>query len=269
MSLPRPQIRRAPVADTGAGGSAPSTPDARRRRGLLLAIAALALMLAYDGWALISMTHELERLVELAGIETAASGWRPLLPLLIVNLLGIALLLLGLRIWLRGAVELRSSHDRLTGALTRRMFNEVMDKELSRALRYGRRLSLLLIDIDDMKAVNEVYGPTRGDRLLHDVGRHVSRNVRGSDDLFRVDGQRFALIASETTLEQAEELAHKLRRLIGEVELEDGDRVSASIGVSEYYRGEGFDTLLNRTERVMYQAKQLGKDRVEVATSGG
>lgn len=190
-----------------------------------------------------------------------------LVPVIGVNIAIVTLVILRMHYYVRGRVAAQTSHDGLTGVLNRRMFQQVMRKETSRALRYDRPVSLLLLDVDDMKAVNDVYGPDHGDRLLREIGSRMSTNVRASDDVFRIDGQQFALIASETDLERATDLAEKLRRTVAAIELADGDSVSVSIGVAQYHRGEPPERLLGRAESAMVQAKRLGKDRVEVVVA--
>ncbi len=126
--------------------------------------------------------------------------------------------------------------DGLTQIFNKRYFQEALEREMSRSLRYQRNLALIMLDLDHFKEVNDRYGHLAGDFILKQVAQFVSRNIRRDDVLCRYGGEEFALICPETEKVQALQLADKVRR---QIELEqftfDGVRipVTMSLGVAD------------------------------------
>jgi diguanylate cyclase (GGDEF)-like protein len=158
--------------------------------------------------------------------------------------------------------------DELTGLSNNRRFRELMSKEAARAERFGHELSLIMLDIDDFKQVNDTYGHLQGDEVLRMVGRVLHLESRGVDEPARYGGEEFAVALPETGLDGALELAERIRvRIEAEpVPRTDGAspiKVTASIGVASM-RGaaDGADTLIAAADAALYQAKRAGKNRV-------
>ena len=105
--------------------------------------------------------------------------------------------------------------DALTGLHNRRYFDEVLDREVSRALRYGRSLALILIDLDDLKAINDRVGHLGGDAVLAELGERVREALRSTDIACRIGGDEFAVILPESALEDARQLYDRLQAAIG------------------------------------------------------
>jgi diguanylate cyclase (GGDEF)-like protein len=161
--------------------------------------------------------------------------------------------------------------DDLTGAANRRHFQEQGRKELSRAKRYGRPLSLIIIDLDRFKGVNDTRGHEAGDEVLKSVCRTIMAALRDTDDFGRQGGDEFAILLPETSPAQALEVAERLRATVTgtPIRLPDGGevRVTASFGVSGTDRitTEDLDGLIRDADRAMYEAKDAGRDRVRTS----
>jgi diguanylate cyclase (GGDEF)-like protein len=166
-------------------------------------------------------------------------------------------------------LEQLSITDGLTRLHNHRFFQDHLRREMKRARRTGESLSLVLIDIDNFKALNDRYGHAIGDALLHMVADVMNAAVRETDLLARYGGEEFALVASRTDLEGARALAEKLRLSLSEarfpIEGEPGRPVSVtvSIGVAGF-RGDE-KALFNEADKALYRAKASGKDCVVVA----
>ncbi len=156
--------------------------------------------------------------------------------------------------------------DGLTQLHNKRYFDEILDKEASRARRYRRSFSLLMFDVDYFKKVNDTFGHLAGDAILRQLGAVLLGRLRCNDVVARIGGEEFALIAPEITLAGAQELANKLRRLIAETRFEfEGTQVAVtiSIGVAEWQpQYEDAVELLKAADEKLYEAKRLGRNRV-------
>lgn len=152
--------------------------------------------------------------------------------------------------------------DRLTGAWNRRHLDDIALVEMSRTERHGLPVSLLLLDLDHFKALNDAYGHGAGDRALVDFVRCVRAAVRRADTLVRWGGEEFIVLAPDTPLHEAVKLAEKLRERVESVVAVCATPVTVSIGVAEYRFGEGFEQWVGRADRVLYAAKAEGRNQV-------
>ena len=165
--------------------------------------------------------------------------------------------------------------DGLTGLYVRRFFDRRYREEISRARRYGKNLSLLLIDLDDFKEVNDNYGHQVGDRVLQAVSNTIQQNVRTADVPCRFGGDEFVILLPETDLKGASEFAHRLnQKLEGISLLQNGQliRFTTSIGVTGYEPGnhDGVPDLVREADEAMYEAKsQAQKGKVVVKALKG
>jgi two-component system cell cycle response regulator len=166
-------------------------------------------------------------------------------------------------------LEERAIRDGLTNLYTHRHFYERLEEEFSRALRHQEPLSLILMDIDDFKRINDNYGHLRGDEVLRRIGRVVRKVVRESDTPARYGGEEFAVILPNTEIEGALEMANRLRNIIRNLRFEglEESPVTVSIGVSTFSPNtfQSSDQLVRLADRAMYQAKSGGKDQVVAA----
>jgi diguanylate cyclase (GGDEF)-like protein len=159
--------------------------------------------------------------------------------------------------------------DGLTGLYNHRYFQEILEVELNRGLRYEHPLSLLLIDIDFFKKVNDLYGHPAGDHVLRAVSRLLVKLVRHSDIVARYGGEEFAVIMPETGSRGARVIAQRLRRGIGQEQIDYKDQsisVTISIGLATSdgnNTSTGRKELIELSDRALYRAKQNGRNRIE------
>ena len=161
--------------------------------------------------------------------------------------------------------------DELTGLSNTRAFRDAIDKEAARAERFGHDLSLLMLDIDDFKFVNDTHGHLQGDEILRLVGRILSSESRGVDEAARYGGEEFVVALPETDAEGAVELGERIRsRLEAErIPLINGGgsiQVTASLGAATLPGSAGdVQGLIAAADEALYAAKRAGKNRVEAA----
>ena len=160
-------------------------------------------------------------------------------------------------------LEIMANTDLLTGQLTRRKFEEVVNKEIKRAERYGFPLSLVFLDIDHFKQINDEHGHEVGDRVLSAMAWRIKAQLRESDSLCRWGGEEFIVLMPHIDLDQVCALAEKLRAMLAATPLIDDIQVTASFGVAQWQPGQDLGTLMQRADKMLYRAKQLGRNRVE------
>jgi len=165
-------------------------------------------------------------------------------------------------------LEKLSSTDRLTGAWNRAHFDKTIAIELSRSVRYHQPVTLVLLDIDNFKEVNDKCGHEVGDKVLREIVRVARSNIRTSDMLFRWGGEEFAVLAPSTTFRSATTLAETLRSRIEQHEMKPAGRVTVSLGVAEHVSGESESTWFRRADEAMYAAKRSGRNRFVVDQHG-
>lgn len=169
-------------------------------------------------------------------------------------------------------LELRQvlSTDQLTGAMARAAWFDVAAKEVTRACRYDRSLSLLVIDIDHFKSVNDQLGHTAGDAVLREVAQTVLGQLRQSDILGRFGGEEFVVLLPETMLADAAFIAERIGKAVkqacylGYADL----HCTISIGVAQFSQSEQLiGKLFERADSAVLRAKTNGRDRVEISTA--
>ena len=162
-------------------------------------------------------------------------------------------------------------NDELTALMNRRRFTEIGKRELALSQRAGRQLVAVLLDIDDFKRINDEHGHSGGDAVLQALGRVLPRELRGTDLVARWGGEEFALLLPDTTVADAAVLAERVRLAVEQMDVKpDGvhsRRCTVSIGLSEAGAQDSFDTLIDRADKAMYEAKAGGKNRVMVQTA--
>jgi diguanylate cyclase (GGDEF)-like protein len=153
-----------------------------------------------------------------------------------------------------------ADHDALTGLHNRRYFHETLGREIARAQRYGRGLALVVLDLDDFKAVNDRIGHLGGDAALAEAAERVREVVRSADIACRVGGDEFAVIAPEAGLEDAHELVARIQRAIASRPLANAGRVRVSAGVADLRAEDDAVSLFERADERLYAAKQAAKE---------
>ncbi len=159
--------------------------------------------------------------------------------------------------------------DELTGLFNRRELNKRLDEEIRRAERYEQYFSIWMLDIDHFKRINDTYGHQEGDRALRIFAASLARMLRDTDISARFGGEEFVVILSHTSLEQAMQMAERVRVAISEMKFDlDGESrisITASIGVATYpQHGTTADTLIRAADQGLYAAKQSGRNQVRV-----
>jgi len=156
--------------------------------------------------------------------------------------------------------------DPLTKSLTRRHFFNIAESEFMRFARYRRPLSVLVIDVDDFKRVNDMYGHHAGDIVLRSFSLVALEQKRAQDTFGRLGGEEFGLILPETTVEQAKVVAERIHRMWeGTPSNLDGVMIQStvSVGVAEAQATDkAFDDILRRADLRMYKAKEQGRNQV-------
>lgn len=155
--------------------------------------------------------------------------------------------------------------DPLTGAFNRRYLMDKLNDCLSVAKRTQDTASLVAIDIDFFKRVNDQYGHDVGDTVLKQVVRTVQARIRHSDRLCRIGGEEFILVLPSTDVIQAKVLADALRLQVSEAVFTHREEVTVSLGVSQLAKADSIDQWMKRSDQALYQAKAQGRIRVAVA----
>lgn len=193
---------------------------------------------------------------------------RTLLVNILISLLITALVLV-LSHWLirgyQGRLEAMATTDKLTGAANRHIFELLFDKAVKTARRRDEPLSLLSLDVDHFKRINDRFGHVFGDVALKTVVDIVRRQTRESDVLCRWGGDEFLLLMPNATASEAAVRAEAIREAVRGHDIrvgQDSTRTSVSMSVAEFRPGEGLDALLRRMDASLYQAKRAGRDQV-------
>jgi len=165
--------------------------------------------------------------------------------------------------------ERKAILDGLTGTFNRRYFETKLEDELALAKRFRMKLSLLIIDIDHFKEINDTYGHQIGDIILQEIVAVIKNNLSSTDFLCRYGGEEFAVILTETELEKAELLAEKIRKAVEEHIFFTGSKiipVRISIGIAEYPTHSVIKQLLiEKADKALYVAKNSGRNNIKVA----
>jgi diguanylate cyclase (GGDEF)-like protein len=169
-------------------------------------------------------------------------------------------------------MRLVASVDSLTGVMTRRALIDAGRRDVARALRYGRNLSCLMIDVDRFKAVNDTHGHAVGDLVLQSVAATCRLELRAGDYVGRIGGEEFVVILPETGTDDAFQVAERLRKAVAAEPAAGpaGDiGVTVSIGVAALGRPHELKTLMANADEALYAAKKAGRNRTVCHRLGG
>ncbi|MBT3337798.1 MAG: GGDEF domain-containing protein [Anaerolineae bacterium] len=162
----------------------------------------------------------------------------------------------------------QANTDSLTGLYNRRSFFQRTQQEISRYQRSKRFFSLLMIDIDHFKNVNDTYGHSTGDIVLQSLARTLLKTAREQDIVARTGGEEFSILLPEAKKDKAKIFAERIREIVSESEMGTKEieiQITISIGVAEICPNEDKDDIYNRADSALYRAKSAGRNRVEVA----
>lgn len=157
--------------------------------------------------------------------------------------------------------------DPLTHLYNRRFFTEQAEKEYQRAKRYSLFMTLISIDVDHFKRINDQFGHPAGDQVLREIAKQLEANLRQPDILARIGGEEFSILLPETSAQSAMVFAERIRKEQSELKI-TGDwqgeiNISVSIGVSSFISTDNaFDDLFSRADKALYQAKNSGRNKV-------
>ncbi len=211
--------------------------------------------------------------------DTLLSGWKQdAVAIGIISVL-ISMTLFGLFIMLYGQIRRReamaselsqknqeleqlSSTDHLTGIPNRHSTEDRIQELVSKAVRHDRPFSLILIDIDNFKAINDTHGHAAGDRVLQEFGTILTERIRASDTAGRWGGEEFLIVCDESDIKGAGQLAETLRQYIERYRFNHGSPLTASFGVTQYQTGEDSREMFSRADKLLYAAKNTGRNRV-------
>ncbi|MDQ7072473.1 MAG: GGDEF domain-containing protein [Gammaproteobacteria bacterium] len=158
--------------------------------------------------------------------------------------------------------------DKLTGLNNRGAFDNSLKREIDLAQRQHSAMSLVMLDIDFFKAVNDTYGHSGGDLALKALANALTDTMRASDIAFRYGGEEFALILSNTDSKAALLVAERIRVAISQLNCNDGSRTfgfTVSLGVAQLNHGEKADSLFSRADSALYKAKKAGRNQTVVS----
>jgi diguanylate cyclase (GGDEF)-like protein len=158
--------------------------------------------------------------------------------------------------------------DALTGLHNRRYFHETLEREVSRGHRYGRKLALIVFDLDDFKAINDRIGHLAGDAVLAEAAERVRDAVRSADIACRVGGDEFAIVMPESSLEDADLLYRRVRSAVSARTIGQAGRIFLSAGVAQLDEGDDPTSFFERADEALYRAKEAGKGQVRTAHAG-
>ncbi|MEG1453430.1 GGDEF domain-containing protein [Brevundimonas sp.] len=164
---------------------------------------------------------------------------------------------------------LENGRDPLTRALNRRFLPTILSREISLATNNGAQLSLMMLDVDHFKAINDQWGHSTGDAVLKQVAEIISDNVRLSDFVFRYGGEEFLIVLVETSAEEAHVVAERIREQLAsrEIRLPVGGtaRVTASLGLAAFKDHPDYNELIETADKALYEAKNAGRNRTIIA----
>ncbi|WP_372964156.1 diguanylate cyclase [Marinobacter sp.] len=184
--------------------------------------------------------------------------------------LGLSCLFAMIFAWLVGRLQQEltrlATTDPLTGCLNRSQLADILNVQIQMRERYERVSSLVLIDLDYFKMINDRWGHLAGDKVLKELTLRLRKRLRESDQLFRIGGEEFMMVLPETRMKDADALARQLLTSISARPFLDDIRVTASASVAEVCKGETWSVWLNRADQALYTAKNKGRNQVVKAS---
>jgi len=179
------------------------------------------------------------------------------------TLLPFYLAIFAIRRWSESAKRLRQANtDSLTGLFNRRKGREIIEREIRRAVRYDRPLSIIMLDLDHIKDINDRNGHLAGDRVLRSVAQTLQDQMRNTDILMRWGGEEFIVISVETEEVEARRLAERLRAALVASPPQNNVRPTGSFGITQLQDDDTFDSFLRRVDDKLYEAKSSGRNKV-------
>jgi diguanylate cyclase (GGDEF)-like protein len=156
--------------------------------------------------------------------------------------------------------------DALTGIYNRRYLDEALERQIGICRRYSDALSMIMIDIDHFKRINDTLGHQAGDQVLIHLARTLQANLRDADIFARYGGEEFAVVLPRTSLDSASIVANKLQRVLAGQSFPNlGWPLTISLGIAEFQTGESRTDLISRADQALYSAKTKGRNQAVLA----
>lgn len=154
-----------------------------------------------------------------------------------------------------------ATHDEKTGLYNHKFFDNLLEMEIEKAKRGHQQLSLMMIDIDFFKKLNDTYGHIKADELLKKLAEVMKKHARKSDIVARFGGEEFVILLPETNLKKANQFADRLKKAIHSNNTFKKYNLTVSGGIVQFKKRDSKTTLKKRVDKALYQAKKQGRDR--------
>jgi diguanylate cyclase (GGDEF)-like protein len=164
-------------------------------------------------------------------------------------------------------IQHQATTDGLTGLANHKTFYEILEKELWRSRRYGGQISLIMVDIDNLKKINDTYGHRAGDKVIREISRKIKECIRQIDTAARYGGDEFAVILPNTALADAIIVAERMVEAVAHspaIWKKDHIALSISVGLGQYDADTNPEDITSGSDRALYKAKQAGKNTVRI-----
>jgi diguanylate cyclase (GGDEF)-like protein len=167
-------------------------------------------------------------------------------------------------------MQRQATTDGLTGLVNHKTFYEILEKELWRSRRYGGQISLIMVDVDNLKKINDAYGHRAGDKAIREIGRRIKECIRQIDTAARYGGDEFAVILLNTSCDGANLVAQRMVDAVANTPItwnKEQIALSISVGLARYDADASPEDVTSRSDQALYAAKQAGKNTVRIFQS--
>jgi len=162
----------------------------------------------------------------------------------------------------RVIIKKEAEYDALTEVYNRVKFNKVLQDMIYKANRYDFKFSIILLDIDHFKSINDTYGHNIGDKVLVELSRLINMCLRDNDIIARWGGEEFVILSESTSVKEASKFALRLKNIVNDYSFTEVGKVTCSFGVTEFKIGDTQTLLFERVDKALYEAKHNGRNQV-------